>query len=709
MAETEPAKPTPRPIIRIGLFLMSHNLLVSVVCCAAGVLALLFLPVLAKNTYISENALMPGSASPMLSSEDVSVASKFVNRILNLNSRSVSSGIEIRKLMIEHIIAMGGEANYHKFQSETNSVHQLHFFASPDPGVMEENFSCSSYSINTVGIIRAPRGDGKESIVLVTPYNPRKITLGEALSLGIAYSVFSLLSRVTWLAKDIIWLAADSQNGEYAAVASWLRDYHRPLFGGLKKDDYGICLEGSMSELETNSAMESKIYDTFRRAGTMAAALVIKVADRGTEFDKDGLKIYAEASNGQMPNLDLINIANYLAVHAQGLQVKVEKVQSLFNSWWLGVLGKLFESLGKVARSLNLQWKIDISVTEYVEGFATLASSLYNQALGIPTGPHGAFRDYQVDAITMDMSSQLLAGHKGKQNELLMRGGRLVEGIIRSVNNLLEKFHQSFFLYLLTSSNKFVSVGVYMIAFGLLVVPLPLVAASLFSDASEQDSSRKKDGLGFGDELGITYGGSWKWLGAAKTVFIVHLWGVLITLLPYFYYHMPKSSSLSSLIVWSIFSILSLLFLRLTLGSSFSFAGKAQPQRTQWAYLKSVTIAAAFIGLCLMSVINFAAAEIGALLLVPMCLMAVPLRLKANNFRTFALGACNMSMLLLGFLPVAFFVFKGALGGFDRIDIGEFWNWMEALWEWSSATYVYICLVHLPCWVLCILILLHPF
>lgn len=28
MAETEPAKPTPRPIIRIGLFLMSHNLLV---------------------------------------------------------------------------------------------------------------------------------------------------------------------------------------------------------------------------------------------------------------------------------------------------------------------------------------------------------------------------------------------------------------------------------------------------------------------------------------------------------------------------------------------------------------------------------------------------------------------------------------------------------------------------------------------------------
>lgn len=281
--------------------------------------------------------------------------------------------------MAQHIIAVGGEANYHKFQSEINSFHPLHFFASPDPGVMEENFSCSSYGINTVGIIRAPRGDGKEAIVLVTPYNATKITVGEALSLGIAYSVFSLLSRVTWLAKDIIWLAADSQNGEYAAVASWLRDYHTPLFVGLKKDESGICLEGSLSESETNLAMESKISNTFRRAGTMAAALVIKVADRGSEFDKDGLKIYAEASNGQMPNLDLINIANYLAVHAQGLQVKVEKVQSLFDSWWLRGLGKLFETFGKVARSLNPQWKIDISVAEYVEGSATLASSLYNQ------------------------------------------------------------------------------------------------------------------------------------------------------------------------------------------------------------------------------------------------------------------------------------------------------------------------------------------
>ncbi|KAL6994397.1 hypothetical protein U1Q18_012502 [Sarracenia purpurea var. burkii] len=92
MAKNEPLKPKLRPIVRIGIFLISHSLLVSVVCCAAGVLALLLLPVLAKNTYISENALMPGSAHPMLSSQDVSEANKFVMEITNLNLKPTGTG-----------------------------------------------------------------------------------------------------------------------------------------------------------------------------------------------------------------------------------------------------------------------------------------------------------------------------------------------------------------------------------------------------------------------------------------------------------------------------------------------------------------------------------------------------------------------------------------------------------------------------------------
>ncbi|KAL0461707.1 UNVERIFIED_CONTAM: GPI transamidase component GAA1 [Sesamum latifolium] len=467
MADTEPVvKPKPRPIIRIGLFLISHSLFVSVICCTAGIVALLLLPALAKNTYISENALMPGSASPMLSNSDASEGHSFVNRILNLDSDTTKTGIEIPELIAKHIVELG------------------------------------------VGIIRAPRGDGKEAIVMVTPYNSVKITTGQALSLGVAYSVFSLLSRVTWLAKDIIWLAADSKHGEYAAVAAWLRDYNTLSFGDLKLYPE-ICGVSTLPARKTSQVKEDTISDGSRRAGTMAAALVIKVADSSTEFEKDVLNIYAEASNGQMPNLDLINVVNYLAVHAQGLQVRVEKVWSLLDSWWLNSLGELIELLGKVVTSLNPQGRFGIPVADYVEGSATLASSLYNQALGVPTGPHGAFRDYQVDAITMEISPKF---YSTERVLFLLRVGRI------SLCSLLCLF----------LGECVCLCGVYMIAFALLIAPLPLVAAALFSDASKTKLGKDKVPLKpapHGESV-PTFA-SWKWLYAAKTVLVVHLWGAV--------------------------------------------------------------------------------------------------------------------------------------------------------------------------------------
>ncbi|EPS63077.1 hypothetical protein M569_11711 [Genlisea aurea] len=679
MPETESgAKPKPRPIIRIGLFLVAYSFPVSVICYAAGVFALLLLPVLAKNTYVSENALMPGSATPMLSNDDALEGHKFLKKIMNWESSSELPGIGIAGIIAEHITRLGGEANYHMFQPVQSSFRPLNFFLAPDTGTINENKSCSSNGINVIGIVRAPRGDGKEAIVMVTPYNSSKIATVEALSLGIAYSVFSLVSRVDWLSKDIIWLAADSKHGEYAAVASWLKDYNSLSFGDLNIYS-GTC--GSDALFPAHEETQFKDDQTatgFRRAGTMAAGIVIKVADKSSEYENEVLNIYAEASNGQMPNLDLINIVNYLAVHGQGFQVSIKKILSLLDSWWLHCLGELLEWFGNMAESLNPEWKFGIPVRGYVEGSATLARSLYNQALGVPTGPHGPFRDYQVDAITMEISSKF----SGQQILFLTRVGRLVEGVIRSVNNLLEKFHQSFFLYLLTSPSRFVSVGVYMISFGLLVAPLPLVSAALFFDVGE---------LRFK---------SWAWLNAAKAVLTVHLWGVAVALLPYF---ISKNGSLPavSLMQWTILSTLAFFFINRATGGS-------SRRRSEWRLLKSATIAATFIGLCLMSVINFATAEIGALLLVPMCLSAAPLM---SSRVTTAKGR-RMQMLLnvllahLVFPPAAFLLTKGALDGFDTVGLSDFWDWVESLWVWSSATFLYVCVVHLPCWLLCIGILL---
>ena len=279
---------------------------------------------------------------------------------------------------------LGADVNYHKFHPQS------------------ENNICSR-GVNTVGIIRAPRGDGKEAIVLVTPYNSPKIDLAEASSLAIAYSVFSLLTRVTWLAKDIIWLAADSRYGEYASVSAWLRDYHTPVFGGFEKLGSEICYESNAHHrLKESPITERNISDDFRRAGTMAAALVIKVSGRNKETD-DTLSIYAEASNGQMPNLDLINIVNSLAVHRQGMPVKVENFLSLLDSKYLRIVGEVFESVGYIARSLNPQWKFGIPAADYMEGAATLASSLYYQV-------HNTFSCLFVNCVTKGFEGEGLRG-----------------------------------------------------------------------------------------------------------------------------------------------------------------------------------------------------------------------------------------------------------------------------------------------------------
>ncbi|OVA20791.1 Gaa1-like [Macleaya cordata] len=712
--DSQSPKPKPRPIVRIGIFLITHSSFVSVVCCAAGILALFLLPLLAKNTYISENALMPGSANPMFSRHETVEANRLVKEIMDLKLKPAEAGIEIPRLLAQRMEESDAEVYHHKFHGKISQFRPLHFFSDiPYSGIMLENGS-ASHGINTVGIIRAPRGDGKEAIVFVTPYNSTKIELSEALSLGLAYSVFSLLSRVTWLAKDIVWLAADSRYGEYASVAAWLRDYHSPVFSG--SDKFGADMSfgtNNLHEHKANPTTGAGKPDVFRRAGTMAAALVFKVVDKREEIEKDTLSIYAEASNGQMPNLDLINIVHFLAVHAQGLRVKVEKVHSLLNSAWLQIMGQTLESLGKVARSLNPQWKFGISVPEYVEGTATLASSLYYQALGVPTGSHGAFRDYQVDAITMEISPKGFLNNEVRRSEFLLRGGRLIEGVVRSVNNLLEKFHQSFFLYLLTAPSKFVSVGVYMIALLLLLVPLPIAAAALYSGANRLGSISKEENQVSSpasiDKPGVAFK-SWRWLHAAKVVFIVHLWSAIVSLLPALINQLPEMTPMTSMLVWASASIFILLILYSMLGSPFSYPTVTQSQNSEWAILKAVMIAVASIGLGLMSIINYATAQIGAILMVPMCLIVHPLKLscRAGSLRAFTLIACNLVLAVFGFPPVGLLMVKGWSEGFSGVNVGDFWSWAESLWAWNSATYLYLVLVHLPCWVLCIHILLHP-
>lgn len=250
-----------------------------------------------------------------------------------------------------------------------------------------------------------------------------------------------------------------------------------------------------------------------------------------------------------------------------------------------------------------------------------------------------------------------------------------------------------------------------MIAFALLVAPLPMIAASLYADANNLHSVLKDEptpSTSVANEPGITLR-SWKWINAAKKVFVVHLWGSVVSLFPYLIYQIPNCPPTTSFLLWVLLSMLSLLIMYVILASPFSHSIASPLHVGEWAILKAVTISVAFIGLCLMSVINFATAEIGSLLIVPMCLLAHPLKLdlRVKSLRNFSRVACNLVLGFVGFPPATFMVLKGAFEGFNSIDVGDFWNWLESLWAWNSATYLYICMVHLPCWLLCFHILFH--
>ena len=55
---------------------------------------------------------------------------------------------------------------------------------------------------------------------------------------------------------------------------------------------------------------------------------------------------------------------------------------------------------------------------------------------------------------------------------------RALEGVFRSVNNLLERLHHSEFFYYTASRMYFISIGLYMPPFGLLLAPVILEISS---------------------------------------------------------------------------------------------------------------------------------------------------------------------------------------------------------------------------------------
>lgn len=166
----------------------------------------------------------------------------------------------------------------------------------------------------------------------------------------------------------------------------------------------------------------------------------VVVVDYPSVHHFESLHIVYDGINGQLPNLDLINTAVRIASGQMGIRTTLQEM-----------------------------WQHD---DNYPDRLRTMLRGMMNQGLGHASGPHSSFIPYHIDAITLQ------AYGEGRHDETTL--GSTVESLLRSLNNLLEHFHQSFFFYLLIASYRFVSIGTYLPSAMLIAVNFTFAAIGLW-------------------------------------------------------------------------------------------------------------------------------------------------------------------------------------------------------------------------------------
>ncbi|KAI8627502.1 Gaa1-like protein [Xylariaceae sp. FL1651] len=189
----------------------------------------------------------------------------------------------------------------------------------------------------------------------------------------------------------------------------------------------------------------SRVASLPLKSGALQGAVAIDYPHEG-RFE--GVHIVYDGVNGQLPNLDLINSVNNIANGQMGM-----------HSFIQGMFGHS---------------------DKYNDRLKTMLRGMLNQGLGHAVGPHSSFIPYHVDAVTLQPVGQ------GWHDEMGL--GRLIEGTFRSLNNLLEHLHQSFFFYLLMHKDRFVSIGTYLPSAMLIAVNFTIMAILLWVKSGFKDA-----------------------------------------------------------------------------------------------------------------------------------------------------------------------------------------------------------------------------
>nr|CCA14462.1 transmembrane protein putative [Albugo laibachii Nc14] len=401
-----------------------------------------------RNTYISENELLIESIEAQFST------------------------LETQTILASHTYPNGSlrDPLYNQIVTKW-LIDQLETI--PKVSAFTQSFSGNSHRCsrctNVYGILKAsPLADGKESIVLIAhpPQTPEDLDKPFS-SVAVGMGLLRHLSQVKWLAKDIIFLISDDgptqgSDGYSPGTQAWLEAY----------------FSDPVLNAETLAM----------RAGVIRAAINLEITTQ--ESNQPSFSLLVSGENGQLPNLDLINVA-ILAFQKNGIvpsmsrcrihdQLKSEQGCSDMLSTAFIKLNRLlsvidyFPFFSYPTRDIKKKWG------EYLFKLHGMVRFMVSLAIG-PTGSHAAFISYNIDSITtvLNLPSRKRSGTEAQHENFLEATLQGLELMIRSLSNLEEKLHQSFYLYLLPTAQTFVSVGEYIYPLLMLCAPLVLELARI--------------------------------------------------------------------------------------------------------------------------------------------------------------------------------------------------------------------------------------
>ncbi|KAF8201552.1 Gaa1-like protein [Pholiota molesta] len=469
---------------------------------------------------------------------------------------------------------------------------------------------------NAYAILASPRHSGTEAMVISASWISRIGEEDGTINIRGAATVLALanfLKRYSYWGKDIVFVISD---GYFDGMQAWLTSYHDVSQAGLQA--------------------EALKYTS----GVIWTALNIDYP--GHSFSHLGLFFGIEWSPAKSR---LMNSVSHIAQYTGGIPVV------LYDH-----LDPRQDSSVDIAPSWLPKTLYDIpDIKTYLCHGRNVIRHLAYQLNGRGSGIHGLFHQFKIDAITI-----FAVPANGPHGFHAI--GRTIESTLRTMNNLLERLHASFFFYIMTTPQRFLKIGLYLPS------AIFVSVAMMFHGLSTWETSAVEEVKAPGSIAG--------WRRRKRptitTIFIMittHSLGfVLFKIISSSIF--VRNYEVISPIVFVIFSLIPLNALALP---------KAPNNDTSplWTVLKALNLCFASTVISIVTLLNFSlAASLSVLLGIPLIISS-----PSSSIPIRVLKYVAYSFLSLGWLLVS-----------RKQVLGAVWNW-EVLSVWLAP---FICTVYVP-------------